>query len=76
MTETGQIEIYQTGDGQTQLQIRLKQDTLWLSQGQMAEMFDKNPDTFASHLKNIYESKELDKASTTELSSVVPMKKA
>ena len=73
MTETGQIEIYQSDDGQTQIQVRLAQDTLWLSQAQMAELFDKNPDTIGLHLKNIYESGELDKSSTTEESSVVRM---
>ena len=73
MTETGQIEIYQSDDGQTQIQVRLEQDTLWLSQAQMAELFDRDSDTIGLHLKNIYESGELDKSSTTEESSVVRM---
>jgi prophage maintenance system killer protein len=73
MIETGQIEIYQMDDGQTQIQVRLEQDTLWLSQAQMAKVFDKDSDTIGLHLKNIYESGELDKSSTTEESSVVRM---
>ncbi len=71
MTDNKQIEIYQTEDGQTQIQVRLEQDTLWLSQVQMAELFDKDSDTIGLHLKNIYKSGELDKSATTEDSSVV-----
>ncbi len=71
MAENKQIEIYQTDDGQTQIQVRLEQDTLWLSQGQIAELFDKDSDTIGLHLKNIYKSGELEKSATTEESSVV-----
>lgn len=65
------IEIYTSGDGQTQIEIRLEQDTLWLSQAQMATLFDKDSDTIGLHLKNIYNESELDAAATTEESSVV-----
>ena len=71
MTENKQIEIYQTDDGQTQIQVRLEQDTLWLSQTQMAELFNKDSDTIGLHLKNIYKSDELEKSVTAEESSVV-----
>ena len=71
MTENKQIEIYQTDDGQTQIQVRLEQDTLWLSQTQMAELFNKDSDTIGLHLKNIYKSDELEKSATAEESSVV-----
>jgi prophage maintenance system killer protein len=67
----GQIAIYQTADGQTQIDVRFEQDTFWLSQAQMAEVFDKDSDTIGLHLKNIYESGELDEGTTTEDSSVV-----
>lgn len=70
-TRTGQIAIYQTEDGRTQIDVRFEQDTLWLSQAQMAELFDKDSDTIGLHLKNIYESGELDEKATTEDSSVV-----
>lgn len=39
--EKQQIEIYQTDDGQTQIDVRFEQDTIWLSQTQMAELFIK-----------------------------------
>ena len=66
-----QIEIYQTDDGQTRIDVRFEQDTIWLSQSQMAELFEKDSDTIGLHLKNIYESGELDQLATTEESSVV-----
>ena len=65
------FEMYVTDDGQTQIEIRLEQETLWLSQAQMATLFDKDSDTIGLHLKNIYKEGELDQAATTEESSVV-----
>ena len=70
-TRTGQIAIYHTEDGRTQIDVRFEQGTLWLSQAQMAELFDKDSDTIGLHLKNVYESGELDEKATTEDSSVV-----
>lgn len=64
------IEIYQTEDGQD-VQVRLDQGTLWLSQAQMAELFGKDSDTIGLHLKNIFKEGELDSQATTEDSSVV-----
>ncbi len=71
MAENKQIEIYQSDDGQTQIQIRLEKDTIWLSQAQIAELFEKDSDTIGLHLRNIYNSDELEKSATTEDSSVV-----
>jgi hypothetical protein len=68
---TGKIAIYQTTDGQTRIDVRFERDTFWLSQAQMAEVFDKDSDTIGLHLRNIYESGELDEGATTEESSVV-----
>ena len=51
--------------------MRFEQDTIWLCQAQMAELFDKDTDSIGLHLKNIFKSKELEEASTTEDSSVV-----
>ena len=65
------IEIYQAEDGQTQVDVRFEQDTFWLSQKQMADLFEKDTDTIGLHLKNIYKEGELDEFSTTEDSSVV-----
>jgi len=71
VTENKQIEIYQSEDGQMQIQVRLEKDTVWLSQAQMAELFDKNSDTIGLHLRNIYKPGELEQSATTEESSVV-----
>lgn len=67
------IKIYQSQDGQTEVQVRFENETVWLSQKQMAQLFDKDTDTVGLHLKNIYNSGELDEISTTEDSSVVQL---
>jgi len=66
-----EIKIYQSEDGQTEVQVRFDKETVWLSQRQMAQLFDKDTDTVGLHLRNIYKSGELDKISTAEESSVV-----
>lgn len=66
-----EVLIYQKEDGQSTVEVRVEQDTLWLSQAQMAELFDKDSDTIGLHLRNIYESGELNEGATTEDSSVV-----
>ncbi|TXE02964.1 RhuM family protein [Algoriphagus aquimarinus] len=66
-----QIEIYQGSDGQTQIEVKFEQETVWLNQKQMGALFDKDTDTISLHLKNIYKDEELDETSTTEESSVV-----
>lgn len=53
------------------VEIRLENNTIWLNQKQMGELFDKDSDTIGLHLKNIYSTKELDKNATTEKYSVV-----
>ncbi len=71
MTPTSHIEIYESDDGQTQIDVRLEHETLWLSQAQMAELFERDSDTIGLHLKNIYLEGELNESATTEESSVV-----
>ncbi|MBT3383837.1 MAG: virulence protein RhuM/Fic/DOC family protein [Prolixibacteraceae bacterium] len=67
------IKIYQSKDGQTEVQVKVEKETVWLSQKQMAQLFDKDTDTIGLHLKNIYKSGELDEISTTEDSSVIQL---
>lgn len=66
-----QIEIYQLENGKTEIAVMLENDTVWLTQKQMSDLFGKDTDTIGLHLKNIYHSGELDEASTTEYFSVV-----
>jgi prophage maintenance system killer protein len=67
----GEVVLYEEADGGIHVDVRLERETLWLTQGQMAELFDKDPDTIGLHLRNIFAEKELDEAATTEDSSVV-----
>lgn len=65
------IEIYQSKDGLLELKVSLEKDTVWLSQAQMAELFDTSADNISLHLKNIYADQELTETATTEDYSVV-----
>ena len=69
--ESSDIKIYQTDDGQTEIQVKFENETVWLSQRQMAQLFEKDTDTIGLHLKNIYQSGELEEFATAEESSVV-----
>ena len=66
-----EIEIYKSPDNKIELQVNLENETVWLSQKQMAELFDKDSDTIGLHLKNIYLEQELIEKSTTGFFSVV-----
>lgn len=63
--------LYTTDDGKSQIQLRAKDQTVWLSQREMAELFDVSTDNVGLHLKNIYEDGELGREATSEESSVV-----
>jgi len=71
MENETQILIYEKEDGGSEFQVKLINNTIWLSQMQMAELFDKDTDTIGLHLKNIFKSGELEQESTTEDYSVV-----
>jgi death-on-curing family protein len=66
-----QIEIFTSIDNQTVVLVRFEQDTVWLNQKQLGDLFGKDPDTIGLHLKNIFSEEELDENSTTEVFSVV-----
>ena len=69
--KNSEIKIYKTPNGETSIEVKLEKETVWLSQKQMAELFDKDSDTIGLHLRNIYKLGELDEESTTEKYSVV-----
>jgi hypothetical protein len=54
-----EILIYQTEDGQTKIQTRLEEETVWLTQAQMGEMFQKSKSTISEHIKNVFVEGEL-----------------
>jgi hypothetical protein len=59
-----EIILYQTEDGKTRLQVRLENETVWLTQADMAQLFQTTPQNITLHLKNIYHEGELDEAAT------------
>ncbi|ALP54798.1 cytochrome C [Candidatus Tenderia electrophaga] len=71
MTDQGQIEIYQSEDGQTEIQVRLAGETLWLSQAQIAELFGVNTPAISKHIKNIFSSGELQQEATVSKMEIV-----
>jgi len=66
---TGLI-LYSTEDGKTQIKLRAKDQTVWLTQRELAELFDVSTDNVGLHLKNIFADGELELNSVTEESSV------
>ena len=49
-----QVQIFESKDGKAQLKVSLQQNTVWLSQAQMSELFDTTPENVLMHLKNIF----------------------
>ena len=66
MKEEQKIVIYQTEDGQTQIDVRLENETVWLTQAQMAELFQTTKQNVSLHLNNLYKEGELQKEGTVK----------
>ncbi|WP_372162464.1 virulence RhuM family protein [Xanthomonas axonopodis pv. cyamopsidis] len=66
-----ELILYTSEDGKSRIQLRAEGQTVWLTQAQMAELFDVSTDTISLHLKNIFSDNELEPERTTEESSVV-----
>jgi hypothetical protein len=62
--ERSEVLIYQTQDGQTRVQVRLADETVWLTQRQMAELFEKDVRTINDHIRNVFDEGELPREST------------
>jgi len=58
------IEIFQTADHQTQIEVRFEGDTVWLTQPQIVTLFDSSKANISEHIRHIFDSRELDKDST------------
>ena len=58
------IEIFTTDEGETEIQVKLDNDTVWLNQYQLEELFKTNRTSITRHISNIYKAGELDKDST------------
>ena len=59
-----QIEIYQGSDGQTQIEVKFENETAWLTNSQLVELFKSSKANISEHIKNIFESEELEKEAT------------
>lgn len=64
MNENDQIIIYHSEDGNTHIEVKFTGDTVWLSQQQMAELYQTSRSNVVEHIKHIYEDNELDESST------------
>jgi hypothetical protein len=61
--EYGEILIYQTDDGQTNIEVKIEDDTVWLTQQQLTELYQCSKSNISEHIKHIFEEGELDKDS-------------
>lgn len=69
--DSGQIILFQTQGGETKIEVRLSNETVWLTADQMAELFQRNKSTISRHIKNIYESAELEQNRTVAFFATV-----
>jgi hypothetical protein len=67
----GEIAVYQTLDGEVRVDVRLERDTVWLSLTQMAELFGRDKSGISRHLRNVFESGELERAATIAKNATV-----
>jgi len=70
MKNTGEIIIYKTGDKQTQIEVKFEKETVWLSQKQMSELFGIEVPAISKHVKNIFDTGELSKATLSKMETV------
>lgn len=68
---TGEFILYQTEDGKTRLEVQFQNETVWLSQAQMSELFQTTKQNVSLHIQNIYEEHELERAGTVKESLTV-----
>jgi len=71
MDEKGSIILYTTPDGESKIEVTLQNETVWLTLDQMAELFQRNKSTISRHIKNIFETGELNEDSTVAFFATV-----
>lgn len=62
-----QIEIYQSSDGQTQIEVKFEQETVWLSQEQIGNLFSRERSVVTKHISNVFKENELDEKSNVQI---------
>lgn len=65
------IELYKSSNGETQLEVKFENDTVWLNLNQLAELFGRDKSVISRHLKNVFSEKELDYTSTVAKNATV-----
>lgn len=65
--DENRIIIYQSEDGETSIDVRLENDTVWLTQAQMADLFQKDQSVIARHIANVFREGELEKVSNMQI---------
>ena len=75
MNERDQVIIYQTEDGQTQVDVRMENDTVWLTTNQMAMLFEREESNIRRHVINVFKEGELDKENNVHFLHVNGVKK-
>lgn len=66
MDKHGEIIVYQSKDGETAIEVQLEKDTVWLTQTQMVDLFQRDQSVISRHLNNVFKEKELDKKSNMQ----------
>jgi len=66
MDKNSEILLYQTEDGQTKVEVRMENETVWLTQAQMVELFQTTKQNISLHIKNVFEEGELQEFSTVK----------
>lgn len=66
MTETGQIQIYQGPNGDTQVEVRFEAETVWLTQAQMVKLFDRDVSVISRHIRNAIKDGEISEGSNLQ----------
>lgn len=65
--DENKIIIYQSEDGEARIDVRLENDTVWLTQAQMAGLFQKDQSVIARHIANVFREGELEKVSKMQI---------
>lgn len=68
---TGEVLLYEAPGGEVQVDVRLERETVWLSLGQMAELFGRDKSVISRHLRNVFDSGELERDSTVAKNATV-----
>lgn len=71
--ENNTILIYQAEDGKIKIETRLENETVWLTQEQMAQLFQRERSVITKHLKNIFEEQELDEKAMCKFCTLVEL---